>query len=80
MRRSGRVVARNNHGEGWKRDRKFTFGEPPGHEVPYRIGFSIHEVLSLPLAPSLPFGQAAEHLVVKLRPDLVVQPQFYEGT
>jgi putative peptide zinc metalloprotease protein len=31
------------------------------------------------LAPSLPFGQAAEHLVVKLRPDLVVQPQFYEG-
>ena len=24
-------------------------------------------------------GQAAEHLVVKLRPDLVVQPQFYEG-
>jgi len=31
------------------------------------------------LAPALPFGQAAEHLVVKLRPDLVVQPQFYEG-
>ncbi len=31
------------------------------------------------MAPSLPFGQAAEHLVVKLRPDLVVQPQFYEG-
>jgi putative peptide zinc metalloprotease protein len=31
------------------------------------------------LAPSLPFGQAAEHLVVRLRPDLVVQPQFYEG-
>ncbi len=31
------------------------------------------------LAPTLPFGQAAEHLVVKLRPDLVVQPQFYEG-
>lgn len=24
-------------------------------------------------------GQAAEHLRVKLRPDLVVQPQFYEG-
>ncbi len=24
-------------------------------------------------------GQAAEHLKVKLRPDLVVQPQFYEG-
>ena len=31
------------------------------------------------LAPALPFGQAAEHLQVKLRPDLVVQPQFYEG-
>ncbi len=31
------------------------------------------------LAPALPFGQAAEHLEVKLRPDLVVQPQFYEG-
>ena len=31
------------------------------------------------LAPALPFGQAAEHLKVKLRPDLVVQPQFYEG-
>ena len=31
------------------------------------------------LAPTMPFGQAAEHLVVKLRPDLVVQPQFYEG-
>jgi putative peptide zinc metalloprotease protein len=30
------------------------------------------------LAPSHP-GQAAEQLVVKLRPDLVVQPQFYEG-
>jgi putative peptide zinc metalloprotease protein len=26
-----------------------------------------------------PYGQAAEHLVVRLRPDLVVQPQFYEG-
>ncbi len=25
------------------------------------------------------FGQAAEHLRVRLRPDLVVQPQFYEG-
>jgi putative peptide zinc metalloprotease protein len=24
-------------------------------------------------------GQAAEHLRVKLRPDLIVQPQFYEG-
>ena len=24
-------------------------------------------------------GQAAEHLQVKLRPDLIVQPQFYEG-
>lgn len=31
------------------------------------------------LAPAMPFGQAAEHLRVKLRPDLVVQPQFYEG-
>jgi putative peptide zinc metalloprotease protein len=31
------------------------------------------------MAPSLPFGQAAEHLQVRLRPDLVVQPQFYEG-
>jgi putative peptide zinc metalloprotease protein len=31
------------------------------------------------LAPALPLGQAAEHLQVKLRPDLVVQPQFYEG-
>src|ERR1044071_6956752 len=31
------------------------------------------------LAPALPSGQAAEHLKVKLRPDLVVQPQFYEG-
>jgi putative peptide zinc metalloprotease protein len=31
------------------------------------------------LAPAMPFGQAAEHLRVKLRADLVVQPQFYEG-
>src|SRR3954467_10741503 len=31
------------------------------------------------LAPAMPFGQAAEHLQVRLRPDLVVQPQFYEG-
>ena len=31
------------------------------------------------LAPVTPFGQAAEHLKVKLRDDLVVQPQFYEG-
>jgi putative peptide zinc metalloprotease protein len=31
------------------------------------------------LAPALPVGQAAEHLQVKLRPDLIVQPQFYEG-
>ncbi len=31
------------------------------------------------LAPSMPLGQAAEHLQVKLRPDLIVQPQFYEG-
>ena len=30
-------------------------------------------------APETPYGQAAEHLKVKLRPDLVVQPQFYEG-
>ncbi|MBV8383864.1 MAG: HlyD family efflux transporter periplasmic adaptor subunit [Planctomycetaceae bacterium] len=31
------------------------------------------------LAPVMPMGQAAEHLKVKLRPDLIVQPQFYEG-
>ena len=31
------------------------------------------------MAPSQPAGQAAEHLKVKLRPDLIVQPQFYEG-
>src|SRR5438309_7828953 len=31
------------------------------------------------MAPSLPVGQAAEHLKIKLRPDLIVQPQFYEG-
>jgi putative peptide zinc metalloprotease protein len=31
------------------------------------------------LAPALPAGQSAEHLRPKLRPDLVVQPQFYEG-
>jgi putative peptide zinc metalloprotease protein len=31
------------------------------------------------LTPSTPAGQAAEQLVVKLRPDLIVQPQFYEG-
>src|SRR5262245_51666561 len=31
------------------------------------------------LAPAMPLGQAAEHLRVKLRPDLIVQPQFYEG-
>ena len=31
------------------------------------------------LAPALPMGQSAEHLAVKLRPDLIVQPQFYEG-
>src|SRR3954465_5429352 len=31
------------------------------------------------MAPAMPFGQAAEHLRVKLRTDLVVQPQFYEG-
>src|SRR5947209_8286001 len=31
------------------------------------------------LTPAAPMGQAAEHLKVKLRPDLIVQPQFYEG-
>jgi putative peptide zinc metalloprotease protein len=31
------------------------------------------------LAPALPAGQSAEHLKPKLRPDLIVQPQFYEG-
>jgi putative peptide zinc metalloprotease protein len=31
------------------------------------------------LSPAAPLGQAAEHLKVKLRPDLIVQPQFYEG-
>jgi putative peptide zinc metalloprotease protein len=31
------------------------------------------------LAPALPAGQSAEHLKLKLRPDLIVQPQFYEG-
>src|SRR5271169_3908321 len=31
------------------------------------------------IVPTQPFGQAAEHLQVRLRPDLVVQPQFYEG-
>lgn len=31
------------------------------------------------MAPSMPLGQAAEHLQVKLRPDLIIQPQFYEG-
>jgi putative peptide zinc metalloprotease protein len=31
------------------------------------------------MSPSTPMGQAAEHLQVKLRPDLIVQPQFYEG-
>jgi putative peptide zinc metalloprotease protein len=31
------------------------------------------------LAPVMPMGQAAEHLRVKLRPDLIIQPQFYEG-
>jgi putative peptide zinc metalloprotease protein len=31
------------------------------------------------LAPVTPMGQAAEHLKVKLRPDLIIQPQFYEG-
>jgi putative peptide zinc metalloprotease protein len=31
------------------------------------------------LSPVSPLGQSAEHLKVKLRADLVVQPQFYEG-
>ncbi len=31
------------------------------------------------LAPALPAGQSAEELKVKLRPDLVIQQQFYEG-
>lgn len=31
------------------------------------------------LAPALPAGQSPEHLQLRLRPDLVVQPQFYEG-
>ncbi len=31
------------------------------------------------LSPAPPAGQAAEHLRVKLRRDLIVQPQFYEG-
>src|ERR1700753_3295965 len=31
------------------------------------------------IVPNQPLGQAAEHLQVRLRPDLVVQPQFYEG-
>jgi putative peptide zinc metalloprotease protein len=31
------------------------------------------------IAPVTPMGQAAEHLQIKLRPDLIVQPQFYEG-
>src|ERR1700710_615814 len=31
------------------------------------------------MVPSAPAGQAAEHLQPRLRPDLVVQPQFYEG-
>ena len=34
---------------------------------------------SVPSLVPAPAGQAAEHLKVKLRPDLVVQPQFYEG-
>ncbi len=31
------------------------------------------------LTPVMPLGQSAEHLRPRLRPDLVVQPQFYEG-
>src|SRR5690349_9572939 len=33
----------------------------------------------VPAQPTAHAGQAAEHLKVKLRPDLIVQPQFYEG-
>lgn len=29
--------------------------------------------------PPMPNGQAAENLRVRLRPDLIIQPQFYEG-
>lgn len=31
------------------------------------------------ITPNTPMGQAGETLAVKLRPDLVVRPQFYEG-
>lgn len=31
------------------------------------------------ISPALPSGQSAEHLQVKIRPDLVVQPVQYEG-
>jgi putative peptide zinc metalloprotease protein len=31
------------------------------------------------LTPAPTLGQAAEHLKVQLRPDLIIQPQFYEG-
>src|SRR5512135_1470383 len=31
------------------------------------------------LTPAPTLGQAAEHLKVRLRPDLIIQPQFYEG-
>src|SRR6476646_1722730 len=34
---------------------------------------------SMPSQAPAQAGQAAEHLKVKLRPDLIVQPQFYEG-
>src|SRR4051812_39464652 len=34
---------------------------------------------SVPSTAPAEAGQAAEHLKVKLRPDLIVQPQFYEG-
>ena len=31
------------------------------------------------ITPNMPMGQAGETLRVRLRPDLVVRPQFYEG-
>lgn len=31
------------------------------------------------ITPNMPMGQAGETLTVRLRPDLVVRPQFYEG-
>src|SRR3982750_885196 len=34
---------------------------------------------SAPSTAPAPMGQAPEHLKIKLRPDLIIQPQFYEG-